>query len=267
MNWIESVILGLIQGLTEFLPVSSSGHLELGKAILGVEAKEGLTFTVVVHGATVLSTIVVFRKDLWELIKGVFKFKWNEETKYIAMILVSMIPVGFVGVFLKDFIKSLFETGNVPLVGSMLIVTGALLAFTYFAKEKERKVNFFDAIVIGIAQAIAVIPGISRSGSTIATGLLLGNKRELIAKFSFLMVLLPIIGENFLDIMSGETTAGAEGGIGIYALLIGFIVAFVSGLLACKWMIKIVKKGKLIYFAIYCFLIGAAAIIYSLIAG
>ncbi len=262
MDWLEALILGLLQGLTEFLPVSSSGHLELGKAILGVDATEGLAFTVVVHGATVLSTIVVFRKDLLKLFKGLFCFKWNEETRYIAKILVSMIPVGIIGVFFKDFIKSFFSGDNVALVGSMLIVTALLLFFTSVSKHKERKVSFLDSIIIGIAQAIAVLPGISRSGSTIATGLLLGNKRELIAKFSFLMVILPILGENFLDIFSGEFTN--EQGIGITALVIGFVVAFISGLLACKWMIKIVKKGKLIYFAIYCFIIGTIAIIYGL---
>ncbi len=263
MNWLEAAILGLLQGLTEFLPVSSSGHLELGKAILNIEAKEGLIFTIAVHGATVLSTIVVFRKDILELIKGLFRFKWNKETKYITMILISMIPVGIAGIFFKDFIKSLFDNKNTAMVGSMLIVTSLLLAFTYLSKSRKRNITFIDSFIIGISQALAVVPGISRSGSTIATGLLLGNKREMVAKFSFLMVLLPIIGENFLDILSGEM-ANEQHGIEITSLITGFVVAFASGLLACKWMIKIVNKGKLIYFSIYCFIIGSIAIIYGL---
>ena len=258
MNWLEALLLGLVQGLTEFLPVSSSGHLELGKALLGVDAVHSLTFTVVVHGATVLSTIVVFYKDIWDLIKGVFAFKWNEQTKYISKLLISMIPVGFVGLFFKEEVESFF-TGNIAFVGSMLLVTSVMLAFTYLKKSNVRKVSFLDSIIIGIAQAIAVLPGISRSGATISTGLLLGDKKETIAKFSFLMVLIPIIGANLKDLFSGEMIS--EQGVGAIPLLVGFIAAFISGLLACKWMIGIVKKGKLIYFAIYCFVIGLIAII------
>ncbi|MFH2096910.1 MAG: undecaprenyl-diphosphate phosphatase [Bacteroidota bacterium] len=261
MDWLEAVILGLLQGLTEFLPVSSSGHLELGKAILGTDIKENMSFTVVVHGATVLSTIVVFRKDLLTLIRGLFQFRWNEETRYIAKILLSMIPVGIVGVLLKDEVKSFFSGENLTLVGLMLVVTAAFLSFTYFFKDRDKTVSFASAFIIGIAQAVAVLPGISRSGATIATGLILGNKRELVAKFSFLMVLIPIIGENLLDISSGEFTA--EAGPGIAPLLIGFVVAFVTGLIACKWMIGIVKKGRLIYFAIYCFIVGIITVLIS----
>jgi undecaprenyl-diphosphatase len=257
MSWIEALILGIIQGLTEFLPVSSSGHLELGKAILGIEAEESLMFSIAVHGATVLSTIIVFRKEILELFSGLFKFKLNEETHYIAKIIVSMIPVGIVGVFLKDELKLLFD-GNVILVGSMLLVTAALLAFTYYAKEWEKKITYKNAFVIGIAQALAVLPGISRSGATISTGLLLGNKRPEVAKFSFLMVLLPIIGENFLDITSGEMAASS---IGTTPLLVGSVAAFITGLLACTWMLRIVKRGKLIWFAVYCAIIGITAII------
>ncbi len=263
MNWLEALILGLIQGLTEFLPVSSSGHLELGKAILGINTKDSLSFTVVVHGATVLSTIVVFRKDLWELIKGLFLFRWNDETKYIFRIIISMIPVAVIGVFFKDEVKGFFSEGNVVFVGSMLIITSLLLASTYIVKAGDKKISNANAFVIGIAQAIAVLPGISRSGATIATGLLLGNKRVLIAKFSFLMVLIPILGENILDIFSGEMLK--ESGVGVTPLLIGFIAAFLSGLVACKWMIGIVKRGKLIYFAIYCFLIGVIAILFNIL--
>jgi undecaprenyl-diphosphatase len=256
MNWLEALILGLIQGLTEFLPVSSSGHLEIGKAILGIDVKESLIFTIVVHGATVLSTIVVFRKDLLNLFKGLFQFKWNEETQYVSMILFSMIPVCIVGVFFKEEVEGFFN-GDVSFVGIMLIITAILLGITFFVKSKSRNISFRDAFIIGIAQAFAVLPGISRSGSTIATGLLLGNKREEVAKFSFLMVLIPILGENFLDLFKGDFTS--ETSIGVLPLLIGFLAAFVSGLLACKWMIGIVKKGKLIYFAIYCLLVGLIA--------
>ncbi len=257
MDWLEALILGIVQGLTEFLPVSSSGHLELGKVILGVEAERSLIFTVVVHGATVLSTICIFYKDLWILLKGLFAFKWNDETKYISKILISMIPVVIVGLLFAEEIESFF-TGNVVFVGSMLIITALLLTFTYFKKSNLRKISFIDSFIIGIAQAVAVLPGISRSGATISTGLMLGNKRELIAKFSFLMVLIPIIAANVKDLLTGEMAS--ESSIGAVPLLIGFFAAFISGLLACKWMIGIVKKGKLIYFAIYCFIIGLIAI-------
>ncbi len=261
MDWIEAVILGIIQGLTEFLPVSSSGHLELGKAILGVEAKESLNFSIVVHGATVLSTIVVFRKEIWELILGLFKFKWNAETDYIAKIVISMIPVLIVGVFFKDQVEQLFN-GNLLIVGVMLIVTAVLLAFTYYAKQRSKDISYKDAFIIGVAQALAVFPGLSRSGSTISTGLLLGNNKEKTAKFSFLMVLVPIIGANLLDILKGDMTSGTA--VGSTALIIGFLAAFISGLLACSWMINIVKRGKLIYFAIYCLIVGLIAVSYSL---
>jgi undecaprenyl-diphosphatase len=259
MNWIEALILGIVQGLTEFLPVSSSGHLEIGKALLGVDAVESLNFTIAVHGATVLSTIVVFRKDIAQILGQFFKFKWNDETKYIAKILLSMVPVGIVGVFLKDQLKSLFGEGNVVFVGIMLLVTATLLAFTYFAKSRKGKIGFSDAFIIGIAQAMAVLPGISRSGSTIATGLLLGKNKEAVTRFSFLMVLIPILGENLLDIISGDMVAGNQ--VGAVSIIVGFIAAFLAGLLACSWMIKIVKKGKLIYFAAYCMIVGLIAIL------
>jgi undecaprenyl-diphosphatase len=260
MNWLEALLLGVIQGLTEFLPVSSSGHLELGKALLGVEAKESLMFTIVVHGATVLSTIVVFRKDIVSIIKGLFDCKWNEETQYIVKIIISMIPVAIIGLCFKDTVKDIFNNADIILiVGYMLLVTAALLAFTYYSKQKNKNISYIDALIIGIAQAFAVMPGISRSGATIATGLLLGNKKAEAAKFSFLMVLAPILGEIFLDIFSGKI--GSETDVSGVALLIGFAAAFFSGLLACKWMIDIVKKGKLIYFAAYCLVIGFTAIL------
>jgi len=259
MSWLQALLLGLLQGLTEFLPVSSSGHLELGKSLMDVQIKDTLIFTIVVHGATVLSTLVIFWKDIIDLFKGLFRFKWNDETKYIVLIIVSMIPVGFVGLFLKDYVESFFEAGNVAMVGYMEIITAMLLAFTFFYKPKTKKLSYGNAFLIGIAQAIAVIPGISRSGSTIATGLLLGVDKEKITRFSFLMVIIPILGENLLDLMKGEFTQ-TDASISPMILLVGFVAAFFSGLFACKWMISIVKKGKLIYFAIYCLIIGLIAI-------
>jgi undecaprenyl-diphosphatase len=261
MNWIEALILGIIQGLTEFLPVSSSGHLELGKVILGVDTERSLVFTVLVHGATVLSTIVVFHKDILQLIKGLFAFRWNPETRFIAMIFFSMIPVAVVGLFFKDEVEGFF-TGNLVLVGSMLLITATMLLFTHFKKSNKREITFLDSIIIGIAQAMAVLPGISRSGSTISTGLMLGNQRAAVARFSFLMVLIPIIGANFKDIIDGDL-AGSNG-IGGLPLIVGFLAAFISGLIACKWMIGLVKRGKLIYFSIYCYIVGLTSIIYGL---
>ncbi|MFO7939514.1 MAG: undecaprenyl-diphosphate phosphatase [Bacteroidales bacterium] len=260
MSYLEALLLGIIQGLTEFLPVSSSGHLELGKAILGVEFEQSLTFTIVVHGATVLSTIVIFWHTLIKLAKDLFEFRWNESTRYVAMLLFSAIPVFIIGMFFKDQVESLFD-GRILFVGIMLLVTATLLGFTFYAKSKDRGLNFRDAFVIGIAQAVAVLPGISRAGSTIATALLLGNNRKEAAQFSFLMVLLPILGANFLDILEMES-AQVSSSFGILA--IGFVAAFVSGLLACKWMLKLVQRGKLIYFAIYCAVVGAIAIFAAL---
>jgi len=257
MNWIEALILGIIQGLTEFLPVSSSGHLELSKVILGIDAENSLIFTVMVHGATVLSTIYVFRKDIAQIISRFFKFKWNFEMRYVIKIFVSMIPVLIVGLFFKDVVEGFF-TGNLLIVGSMLLITAVLLAFTYYAKAREKAISYSDSLIIGVAQALAVMPGISRSGATIATGLLLGNKRENVARFSFLMVLIPIIGANLKDLYEGSATV--EDGIGILPLIIGFLAAFISGLLACKWMLRLVKRGKLVYFAIYCAIVGGTAI-------
>ncbi|MCP4552815.1 MAG: undecaprenyl-diphosphate phosphatase [Bacteroidetes bacterium] len=258
MTWLEALILGIIQGLTEFLPVSSSGHLELGKAIMGVNAERSMIFTVVVHGATVLSTIAIFYKDLLLLLKGLLKAKWNDEMAYIIKIAISIIPVAILGLFFIDEIESFFS-GNIRFVGIMLIVTSALLALTYIRKSQKREITFLDSLLIGVAQAAAVLPGVSRSGATIATGLLIGNRKELIAKFSFLMVLIPIIGANLKNIVSDETVISTS--VGIVPLLVGFIAAFITGVLACKWMIKIVSRGKLIYFSVYCFIIGLIAII------
>ena len=257
MDVLQAIILGLVQGLTEFLPVSSSGHLEIGHVLFGAEGQSSLLFDIVLHGATVLSTLVVFRKDIYELLKGLFEFKWNEPTQYVAKLLFSAIPVGLAGVLFEEQIESLF-LGNLLWVGLALLVTALLLGFANYARHGERKIRFVDAFIIGIAQMLAVVPGISRSGSTIATGMLLGNSKKDLAKFSFLMVIIPILGANFLKLLSGN--ASGEANIQALPLIAGFIAAFVSGLLACKWMVNIVRKGKLIYFAIYCALIGLIAI-------
>ncbi|MBQ8463398.1 MAG: undecaprenyl-diphosphate phosphatase [Prevotella sp.] len=265
MDWLQALILGIIQGLTEYLPVSSSGHLEIGNALLGVEIEENLTFDVMLHVATVLSTLVVLWSEIDWILRGLFKFKMNAETKYALNIVVSMIPVGIVGVLFKDKIEALF-TGNLLLVGCCLLVTALLLTFTYFARPRQKEnISWVDALIIGIAQAIAVLPGISRSGSTIATGLLLGNKKEKLAQFSFLMVIPPILGQALLSTMKFVKGDETFGGVGTIPMLVGFVAAFISGCFACKWMINIVKKGKLVYFGIYCAIAGTVAIIYSLL--
>ncbi len=261
MTWLEALILGVLQGISEFLPVSSSGHLEIGKALLNTSSSDNVIFTVVVHGATVLSTIVIFRKEILSLLKGFFKFKNNTETQYIFMLIVSAIPVLFVGLFFKDTVDDMYA-GNLLLVGISLLITATLLGFTYKAKPKQKSINYKKAFIIGITQAISVIPGISRSGSTISTALLLGVNKEKATRFSFLMVLIPIIGANFLAGLQGDFTSTQ--GPGLQILLIGFISAFISGLFACKLMISIVKRGKLIWFAAYCTIVGSIAIIYSL---
>ena len=264
MEWFEALILGLVQGLTEYLPVSSSGHLTIGSALFGIEGEENLAFTVAVHVATVCSTLVILWKEIDWILKGLFKFEMNPETKYTLNILVSMIPIGIVGVFFKDYVEAIFGSGLL-VVGCMLLVTAALLAFSYYAKPRiKENISMRDAFIIGLAQACAVLPGLSRSGSTIATGLLLGNKKENLAQFSFLMVIPPILGEALLDIMKGLSGEEVMGDISTLSLLVGFLAAFVSGCIACKWMINIVKKGKLIYFAIYCAIVGAVTVACSL---
>ena len=259
MNWFEAVVFGLIQGLTEFLPVSSSGHLEIAKALFGVNPEASFYFTVAVHGATVLSTIVVFRKEIVTLFEGILKFKMNVETSYVLKIIVSMIPVGIIGLLLKNPVKNLFN-GNMAFIGLMLLITSAVLACAHFIRKRDRNIGYIDALIIGIAQAVAVIPGISRSGITIATGLMIGNKKEDIARFSFLMVLVPVIGANLLEVFSMEISKGTTG---TSVILIGFITAFFSGYLACRWMIGLVKRSKLIWFAIYCAIAGLLSIILS----
>lgn len=262
MEWFEALALGVIQGLTEFLPVSSSGHLQIFSALFGIQGEENLTFAVAVHTATVCSTIVVLRKEIIALLQGLFRFQWNEETIYIAKIALSMIPVGITGLFFKDQVEALFGSG-LTVVGCSLLLTACLLAFAYYAKPRVKTtLSFRDAFMIGIAQACAVLPGLSRSGATISTGILLGNNKENVAKFSFLMVLAPILGEAFLDLMKGGFSAEASG-ISALSLCIGFIAAFISGFAACSWMINLVKKGKLIWFAGYCLAAGTAVLIFG----
>lgn len=261
MDIIDSIILGVVQGLTEFLPVSSSGHLELGKAILGDNSvpEESLLFTVVLHFATALSTIVVFRKDIWMLLMGIFKFSWNEDTKFIAKIAISMLPAIMIGLFFEEQLEQLFG-GNILLVGCMLIVTAVLLFLADRAKNTTKNVSFKNAIVIGLSQAIAMIPGISRSGATISTSVLLGNDKTKAARFSFLMVVPLIFGKIAKDVFSGDLSFQSQN---ITALSFGFIAAFISGLFACTWMITLVKRSKLSYFAVYCIIIGLIAITFS----
>lgn len=272
MNDIQALILGLVQGLTEYLPVSSSGHLEIGKMLLGIDPEAGgLEFDIVVHVATVLATLVILWKEVVWILQGLFKFRWNDETRYTLNILVSMIPVGIVGLCFKDSIEALYTDDHIRslVVGTCLLITAALLTLTHFYQPREREnISPLHAFVIGLAQAVAVLPGLSRSGSTIATGLLLGNSKQKLAQFSFLMVIPPILGEALLDFKhifapSAEYLAehGAATAIPVSALLIGFVAAFISGCFACKWMISLVKKCKLIYFGIYCALAGILVLI------
>ena len=265
MEWFEAIILGLVQGLTEFLPVSSSGHLAIGKALFGIESGD-LRFEIIVHAATVLATIVVFRKEIWQLLQGLFKFKLNAETRYILLILISMIPVFVVGMFFKDYVEAIFGEGLV-VVGCALLVTALLLflseALGRRKAEEGDQITWKSALWMGLAQAVAVIPGLSRSGSTIATGLLCGVKKSEVAQFSFLMVLIPILGEAFLDVAGGDAAVST---VGALPLVIGFLAAFVSGLFACKVMIALVKKAKLKWFALYCVAAALFCLIYGLLA-
>jgi len=257
MNWFQSLVLGLIQGLTEFLPVSSSGHLELGKYLFGINPEANFYFSVAVHGATVLSTIVVLWQEISLLVKGAFKFKWNEETQYIFKIIVSMIPVGIAGLFLKEIVEDYF-TGNMVALGIQFLISALFLFMTLIIKPKERSITYFDAFIIGIAQAFAILPAVSRSGATIATGMMIGNKKSEIAKFSFLMVLIPIIGANLVELKGGGFSLE---GTSFIVIFIGFITAFISGYFACKLMINLVKRGRLIWFAVYCVAIGVFSIL------
>ena len=285
MEWFEAVLLGLIQGLTEFLPVSSSGHLEIGKVLLGVETTEDLLFTTMVHAATVLSTIIVFRKQIWDLLKGFFcgikdwkiaenevgkkVFVCNDQTDYLFKIALSMIPIMVVGLFFKDSVEALF--GSIQVVGFALIVTALLLFFSDYASRPGRRsifpaneyrngISYWQAFAIGLGQSFAVIPGLSRSGTTISTGLICGVRRESMAQFSFLMVLVPILGETFLEIVGGEFGASS---VGALPLILGFVSAFLSGLFACKAMVALVKRAKLSWFALYCLVAAACIFIFA----
>lgn len=285
MEWFEAVLLGLLQGLTEFLPVSSSGHLEIGKVLLGVETSDDLLFTTMVHAATVLSTIVVFRKQIWDLLKGFFcglkdwrvvrneagrkVLSCNDQTDYLFKIALSMIPVMIVGLFFKDQVESLF--GSIHVVGGALVVTALLLFFSDYASRPGRKsifpangyrngLSYWQAFAVGLGQAFAVVPGLSRSGTTISTGLICGVKREVMAQFSFLMVLVPILGETFLEVVGGEFGSSS---VGVLPLVLGFVSAFVSGLFACKVMIALVKKAKLSWFALYCLVAAVCIFIFA----
>ena len=285
MEWFEAVLLGLIQGLTEFLPVSSSGHLEIGKVLLGVETTDDLLFTTMVHAATVLSTVVVFRKQIWDLLKGFFcgLKDWkiakgedgkrflvcNDQTDYLLKMVLSMLPVLVVGLFFKDQVESLF--GSIYVVGGALVVTALLLFFSDYASRPGRKsifpvngyrngISYWQAFAVGLGQAFAVVPGLSRSGTTISTGLICGVKREVMAQFSFLMVLVPILGETFLEIVGGGFGASS---VGTVPLILGFVSAFLSGLFACKVMIALVKKAKLSWFALYCLVASLCIFIFA----
>lgn len=276
METFEALILGLLQGLTEYLPVSSSGHLAIGSHILGIEAEENLMFTVAVHVATVLSTLVVLGGEIIRLVRGTFGpfnagasglARLNADQRYMLNILVSMIPIFVVGIFFKDAVESIFGQGLL-VVGCCLLVTAGLLAYSYYGKPRQKEsISLVDAFIIGIAQAVAVLPGLSRSGSTIATGLILGNNKAHMAQFSFLMVIPPILGEALLDTIKAakEGFSAAFGDLSVMALVVGFVAAFVSGIAACKWMIGIVRRGKLIYFAYYCVAVGAVTLAYHFI--
>lgn len=264
MSWIQALILGIVQGLTEFLPVSSSGHLEIGHVLLGTSGDENLTFAIIVHVATVLSTLVVLWSQVAQLFRGTFTtLQWNAEKDYVAKILVSMIPVFIVGIFFKDQVESFFGNGLL-LVGICLLITAALLALSEWLQKKRQnsghEVGYKDAIIIGLAQACAVLPGLSRSGTTIATGLLCGVKKESVAQFSFLMVLIPILGEAFLDLLKllqGESVSD----LGLVPAIVGFVAAFATGCFACRFMIEIVRRQRLVWFALYCAIVGSVAII------
>ena len=258
MSNIEALLLGILQGLTEFLPVSSSGHLEIANHLLGINAESNLAFSTAVHAGTVLSTLVVFRREIFDIICSVFKFKKTPETELFIKLLVSAVPVLFVGLFLKDEVESLFG-GSLLIVGLMLILTAILLTVSHYAPRRGRDVSMLSAFVIGIGQALAVMPGLSRSGTTISTGLMMGVKREKVAAFSFLMVIIPIVGATFLEVIDGDFGSG-EGALSWSSVAIGFFSAFLSGLVACRAMIRFVSKGHLLWFALYCFVLGIITI-------
>lgn len=266
MGIFQAIVLGIIQGLTEFLPVSSSGHVELGTVLFDLQPHDHLLFLTIIHGATSLSTIVVYWKDIGQILNGLLQFKYNEELKFTLKILLSTIPVLILGVFFSKEIEAFFG-GRTIFIGLMLLITSLLLTFAYFKGNTTGKIGYPKAFLIGIAQAIAVIPGISRSGATISTSLLLNVDRERATRFSFLMVLIPILGAMFLNVLDMIENPNLSRGVSVMALVAGFLAAFITGVLACKWMIRIVKKGKLIYFAIYCFILGLLSITITILNG
>lgn len=272
MNTFEALLMGILQGLTEYLPVSSSGHLAIVSALFGIDGESNLLFTIAVHVATVLSTLVILGGEIWSILKGTFSplqkgdslmARLNPDQRYTLNIIVSMIPIGIVGVFFKDTVEEIFGSG-LYIVGGCLLLTAVLLTFSYLAKPRVKEsISLLDAFIIGLSQAVAVLPGLSRSGTTIATGLLIGNRKDNMAQFSFLMVIPPILGEALLDILKLIKGEDLGGDIGTWPLIVGFLAAFIFGCIACKWMINIVKKGKLIYFAYYCAIAGIATIAYE----
>ena len=264
MSIIEAIILGIVQGLTEFLPVSSSGHLQLAKALMGVEIEENLLFDITLHAATVLSTIVVLWPEIKRLVCGVFSRHFNQEQAYIIKLIISMIPIAIVGFALKDYLDTMLSSPHImTIVGAMLLFTAILLFFAYYARPRQKEnISYRDAFIIGLAQAVATMPGLSRSGSTIATGILLGNNKVVVAQFSFLMVLAPILGEMFLNIVKGEVVFSS---IGIWPLICGFASAFIVGCIACRFMIRLVQRGKLIWFAAYCAIVGVISILSNIL--
>lgn len=258
MNWFEAFVFGLVQGLTEFLPVSSDGHLEIVKYLSG-GIEESFLFTIAVHAATILSILFVFWREITQLGSGVLQFKMNDETDYALKLIVSMIPVAIVGFTMKDWVESLF-TADMTITGSMLLVTALFLFAGHYVRKGTKKISFTGAFIMGIAQALAVLPGLSRSGSTISTGLMLGHRKEELTRFSFLMVIVPVIGVSLLEILGAERTSVD---VVLMPLIVAFVTAFVSGYFACRWMINIVRRGKLIWFALYCSVVGLALIFFA----
>lgn len=278
MDTLQALLLGIVQGLAEYLPISSSGHLEIAQGLLGLDLSgaDALQFDIMLHVATVLSTIVILWREFSGMCVSFFTLKKDESTSLVCKILVSCIPVGIVGLFFKDSIEQ-FYGHNLTVVGTCLLVTAALLAFAYYSRTRSlikksgtdgsasigRPISYVDAFVIGCAQAMAVLPGLSRSGSTIATGIMLGDRRDSVARFSFLMVIIPILGQAFLDLVKGMKDGGFDNSVGFMPMLVGFMASFIVGCIACKWMLEIVRRGRLVWFAVYCAIVGAVCLIFQ----
>lgn len=278
MDTLQALLLGIVQGLAEYLPISSSGHLEIAQGLLGLDLSgaDALQFDIMLHVATVLSTIVILWREFSGMCVSFFTLKKDENTSLVCKILVSCIPVGIVGLFFKDSIEQ-FYGHNLTVVGTCLLVTAALLAFAYYSRTRSlikksgtdgsasigRPISYVDAFVIGCAQAVAVLPGLSRSGSTIATGIMLGDRRDSVARFSFLMVIIPILGQAVLDLVKGMKDGGFDSSVGFMPMLVGFMASFIVGCIACKWMLEIVRRGRLVWFAVYCAIVGAVCLIFQ----